>query len=672
MNYSRATHFIPAFVLLSFLFIPAHKPVLAENGVGNQEKYETAFYFVRDNIRFQIYRGVLKGAERTRLDGSGNSLDRALLLQALLEENGYSPRIAQGKLSGENLQALASYALGPDMVGQSESEESTSNSVLPERITDDLSDHYWIQIPAGSNWLDLDPSLPKLSPGDTIASFRKQLTSIPSFLYQRLEISISAEFSIGQQRASTRLVRFTGPCKDLLDNPLVLMFLNRTFNSDIKYSEDSRYDPILIVGDKIQPAMNLKVEATRMAARSGSPLQPVHIHRIWIEYVLKIPGLRDNKAERLLYSELQPDQSRLDELTLVTMRTNPSADETLRALGEGLETGAVSIEDFSKPLFPIVLSEKEVKAATMLVSVQKQLAGGLANLLYSYVDNAEMYLDSLFGAVSGYVMPRLLSVSINPAGSKVSSDLMLLETRPVSNAETELPTVAMNFSFGIYASALEGYMLNRINGGNVFNKRDSVSLTKKAFIDGIPWIAIDAGTIRRIEEYPLDTQVLRRLEEAVTEGKIILIPDNKQYELKNNADLVWWELNAETGAILGMIGTGIGGSELVPQEETLDWGTLAAAYSPGFRDGWPKQLSQLCRSASGVMKEGIAAWRNDSEFNPLEAVRVVYMIAYAALSDNNSVEISPGLREFLSPEGRIFLNKVLSEQSNQHSDGSAH
>ena len=46
------------------------------------------FEFVRDNIRFVSYFGIVRGPERTLIDGEGNDADQALLLYALLKASG--------------------------------------------------------------------------------------------------------------------------------------------------------------------------------------------------------------------------------------------------------------------------------------------------------------------------------------------------------------------------------------------------------------------------------------------------------------------------------------------------------------------------------------------------------------------------------------------------------
>lgn len=62
--------------------------------------------FVRDNIAFQPYAGLLKGARGTLLTRTGNALDQALLLGATLEAAGAEIQLVHGRLSTEQADRL--------------------------------------------------------------------------------------------------------------------------------------------------------------------------------------------------------------------------------------------------------------------------------------------------------------------------------------------------------------------------------------------------------------------------------------------------------------------------------------------------------------------------------------------------------------------------------------
>jgi len=80
-------------------------PALLDRQEFDQQKIVT---FVRDEINFEQYPGLLRGAQGTLVSSAGNALDQALLLATMLNDAGFDARIVQGRLGIEQAQQLLS------------------------------------------------------------------------------------------------------------------------------------------------------------------------------------------------------------------------------------------------------------------------------------------------------------------------------------------------------------------------------------------------------------------------------------------------------------------------------------------------------------------------------------------------------------------------------------
>ncbi|WP_445005569.1 hypothetical protein [Halomonas mongoliensis] len=186
------------------------------------------FAWVRDETRWLPYAGELRGADGVMLDRMGSSLDRALLLAALMEEAGHTVRLARAALPEEALALLESTwagepiarrpdgpvamdlsdasiaalaerldsdpdAMAESLLAQREAAEERQSRLLDENrhqtqalmamLGDSLrpasrqgtpepalTDHWWVQRRTADGWSDFDPALPDHAAGERLVA----------------------------------------------------------------------------------------------------------------------------------------------------------------------------------------------------------------------------------------------------------------------------------------------------------------------------------------------------------------------------------------------------------------------------------------------------------------------------------------------------------------------
>ncbi|AMD02308.1 transglutaminase domain-containing protein [Halomonas chromatireducens] len=183
------------------------------------------FEWVRDETRWLPYAGELRGADGVMQDRMGSSLDRALLLAALMEEAGHTVRLVRTDLSEEALKRLESTWAGepvarrpdgpiemdlsdasikalaerldsdPDAIAESLREQREAAETRQARLLADgrqqakaleaLMDgaleavdgtdaapthHWWVQQRTGDGWADFDPALPQQAAGERLVA----------------------------------------------------------------------------------------------------------------------------------------------------------------------------------------------------------------------------------------------------------------------------------------------------------------------------------------------------------------------------------------------------------------------------------------------------------------------------------------------------------------------
>ncbi len=219
------------------------------------------FSFVRDRIAYEAYPGSLRGPRGTLLAMAGNSVDRAALLAALLQSSGQTVRFARGTLSDAQAQELiasmwrerARSALAParsssrssrDLKAASDAlqknvqrdvtalhdhlskaGEPTAATVAadPATLIKEAEDHYWVQWSNDGKWTDLDPSFADATPGQTFARISGTIDTLPSGLFQRVEIHVSIEEYTDGKPSTREVLHYAANAADLSGTDVLLM-----------------------------------------------------------------------------------------------------------------------------------------------------------------------------------------------------------------------------------------------------------------------------------------------------------------------------------------------------------------------------------------------------------------------------------------------------------------
>lgn len=225
---------------------------------------EGAKAWIAENTRLVAYRGTLKGASGTLEDRAGNSLDRALLLVALLQANGVEARLARAELSPEAAAELAKLTGGsrPTQPDVNESaglaiveklandpridgaryrafiEAETARqaevkaggeamattliaALTPALSPDDaaaraaasaaaLGDHWWAQANIDGGWVDLDPAGAGVSAAATLSP-----EDVPDDLKHKVTLRVVAEVAREGALTTATLVESTLASADI-------------------------------------------------------------------------------------------------------------------------------------------------------------------------------------------------------------------------------------------------------------------------------------------------------------------------------------------------------------------------------------------------------------------------------------------------------------------------
>lgn len=258
------------------------------------------FEFVRDNIGFEPYTGVLRGRRGTLLALAGNSLDRAILLASMLQRSGHQVRYVRGTLPEEAARKLVTSVWSASLRLRPKPEQEPLPAVKAALVTfnagvhrdyeticrhlkeiglaagqegnvsfDNLvaetRAHYWVQWLKDTRWIDLDSNFTDAVVGRRHTQPEETFDTPPDHLFHRVVIRVRLEEHSGElqgeaeaERSSREVLKYTAKAADLSGMDVVLIHAPENWKGPSisiqtalasAITNTGRIKPILFVGD---------------------------------------------------------------------------------------------------------------------------------------------------------------------------------------------------------------------------------------------------------------------------------------------------------------------------------------------------------------------------------------------------------------------------------------
>jgi hypothetical protein len=400
------------------------------------------FAFVRDRIRHDVYRGVLRGGNGTLLAEAGNALDKTVLLRELLAFAGHETRFAHGPLFDS---ARAGLLLTPAPLPQPLSSVDSSTDVDPtakalldkvQRDTDDhfrtvkaaiaganislpktatvtpedllteLGDHYWLQVKQGNGWIDLDPSFADAQPGKSYAALAETLPALPDELFHRVSLQIILEEMKDQQLTTRPLLTYEATAASLSAMPLVLAHQPGSWTKPTPISElgaamgavtarittifsaldppkpagpENRIKPIFILSSQYFPGEAFDLTHPDNEAGGRAPTDIATGE--WIAIELRAPGATATKTERWIFDRIgfaARKAGRHDVASGPLGFAHPLAGMYCISVSTGPLMSNLLIPDASEQPKTVTVPSSESQVATQLGTLLASLNGTMA------------------------------------------------------------------------------------------------------------------------------------------------------------------------------------------------------------------------------------------------------------------------------------------------------
>ena len=547
-------------------------PAESETAAGD---WEEAFKFVRDSIRTEPSRFPLKTVEGVRWGRSGNSLEKALLLAQLLQENGQTVQIAEGelddraaaKLLGSMFPAGKTFSYKEDVRVSAPAEDS--NLILA------VKRHFWVQKADGDNWFDLDPSYPGAEPGQAMAPLTNTFEPTDEALKTR--VSIVLEYTGADSGETQAVLSWEGKMEEVANQPLSLTVVAE-FQKAAEESEEEEEGAGGVFGalggetskkkkgeasESVSYNAALTVSGEGVADGQFSPGKG-EIDRFILK--MKFESLDEvvSESERILFerTERKAEAPIFQRHTILIAPNRIPADvwqSRLKAVSDKnlLADVKSKVEQIKNSLKSKKIDRNILeKSADLEQKVGPEL-GLLLTMIYASTSDDQTEKEGAALSVSTYYqVPRILICSFS-GDQETSQAAFDLRQDRVEAVPLPGQALAMKRTFlygrGVMESILEGKLLELLTGKPALTTAALMQEAAKKKIPIRSYSSLEKESLKKIRP---PASVTEKLFSVLDSGRVVVIPETS-VEWEGQKRWGWWDVDPRTMETIGVLDTGL-------------------------------------------------------------------------------------------------------------------
>ncbi len=614
-----------------------YDPELAWFSAGFNQDPLQAFSAVQ-SFRTDLYSGALRGTRGTLWGQSGNSLDKASALVAMLRLAGVPARYRHGALSVGQAQTLIASLFPPayGVAGYLPAGIELADPVNDAALIDLASDHWWVEayLP-GAGWTDLDPTFPQADVGQSFAVPASDGTdrsaAVPDGEHHTLRVRLKVEqynaFPVGGVNLSSfYALDQTFDVSDLASKRVTLGHLvSESLAGGVFSSLTRTYTPYLGIEDNNQGFQG----DTFQDYLTNFPLSSKFTTAEWLEYELHSPDGQVESFSREVKDLIGPATRRLGGGLSLALNTssepffqpedqyvnwilpNTVSGWALRRQSAGVLDKITTLGTTSQHLLEIaarldpsdVLTGDDLQAyldgRSQAASVSEYLLTRIGLDFAWQADNYQAQIEAGLHTRLYYDSPRVFTIaSVGDPTEAVTTTVDLRHTTAqtlVYPGQAASAGRVAQWVKGLSESSLEGQALEDATGQPAVT---SARVFDEMALQGIAPVLIKPGDYGLLDSYDFTPDTLAHVLEALEAGKLVLIP-SRAVMVDGSPVFSWWEVDPETGETVSVGENGLHSALEYRLLQILVEGFIET-YSAGSNPLSPPSTVQLAESALAI------------------------------------------------------------------------